>query len=73
MYDDQTNSWEWDTDSEETRFSEGTIWYSDKETQWGYSEWGYSYLGEGEYHPLEEKLSDTIQKLIGQLNNKENN
>jgi hypothetical protein len=63
MYDDQTNSWEWDIDSEEVRFINGTVYYPDKE------EWGYSYLGDGEYHPQDEKLSDTMGKLITQLNN----
>ncbi len=64
MYDDETQQWEHDVDSEETRFIYGTVYHPNKE------EWGYSYLGDGEFHPLEEGLIDNLTEAINNLNAK---
>jgi hypothetical protein len=65
MYDDETKQWEHDVDSEEIRFSEGTIYYANQDDVWG-----WAYLGDGDYHPLEEGLNDALGEAIRDLNTK---
>ena len=51
------NGWEIDSDSEETRFPDGTIYDSEQG-------WQFGYLGEGEYTGDEQELSDTLADIL---------
>jgi hypothetical protein len=65
VFDTKTNGWTLDTDCEELRFPEGTIW--NEETQ----VWESGYLGDGIYEPMEEKLSEAIVTALAVLNKEE--
>ena len=61
-YDSITKEWSSDYDKEEELFIDGTI--QDNVTK----QWSGGYLGDGEYHPLEEMLMDKISDAIDHLN-----
>jgi hypothetical protein len=61
-YDTETNAWYWDTDSEEARFVDGTIY--DKSTE----SWSSGYLGDGEYEPQENDLANILQTNLRAMN-----
>lgn len=54
--------WEWDTDSEETRFPDGTVWNSDSQ------EWAIGYAGEGEYVDNDDTIGEDLGSAIQLLN-----
>lgn len=57
----EEEGWTIDTDSEETRFPDGTIWNSES------GEWEYAYLGEGQFNgkelELTEQLTDKLKEI----------
>jgi hypothetical protein len=61
-YDSALDRWDLDTDNEDIRFSEGTIYDTDTD------EWLSEYLGEGKYHPLADQLSKQIVAALDYLN-----
>ena len=61
-YDSISKAWSSDYDKEEELFIDGTI--QDNATK----QWSGGYLGDGEYHPLEEMLMDKISDAIDHLN-----
>ena len=58
----KTGVWSWDTDVEEARFEEGTIYNLDTE------EWSSGYLGDGEYEPAEEGLVEQLKHALYVMN-----
>lgn len=62
MFDDVTNEWIHDTETEESVFNDGTVY--DTETEM----WQYSYQGDGVFIPNEEKLCAKVSLMIDQLN-----
>jgi hypothetical protein len=62
-YDTTTQEWEANGQAEEIHFPDGTIY--DPATD----QWHNSYLGDNEFMPNEERLSETITNVIEQLNN----
>ena len=62
MFDTKTNEWTIDSDCEELRFPDGTIWNEDKQL------WESGYLGDGIFEPMEEKLSEAITSALAVLN-----
>jgi hypothetical protein len=61
VYREETG-WEIDTDSEEARFPDGTIFNTET------NEWEYGYLGDGEYNKDEKAITWQLSKAIGQMN-----
>ena len=61
-FNEGTGKWQWDTDAEEARFDEGTIFNYDT------NEWSSGYLGDGEYEPAEENLIDQLTHAMGIMN-----
>lgn len=61
-FNEATGKWQWDTDAEEGRFDEGTIFNHDT------NEWSNGYLGDGEYEPAEENLIDQLTHAMGIMN-----
>lgn len=61
-FNEETGAWSWDTDTEEARFDEGTIFNYDT------NEWSSGYLGDGEYEPAEEELTDQLKHALGIMN-----
>ena len=62
MFDDVTNEWTHDTDTEEDIFDDGTA-YDTKEKQWI-----NPYIGDGVFIPNEEELCAKVSVIINQLN-----
>lgn len=56
------NGWEWDTDSEEARYDEGTVWNSETDT------WSSGYAGEGEYVDNDDTIGDTLSSALQLMN-----
>lgn len=56
------NGWEWDTDSEEMRFQDGTIWNSDTQ------EWSIGYAGDGEYVDNDDVIGENLGSAIQLMN-----
>lgn len=54
----ENEGWTIDTDSEETRFPDGTIW----DTEAG--EWQFAYLGNGQFNGKEEELAETLSNIL---------
>jgi hypothetical protein len=52
------NGWEWDVDTEVSRFDDGTIY--DTETQ----EWKPAHLGEGEYVDNDDEVSEQLSSML---------
>lgn len=61
-FNEETGKWQWNTDSEEAHFDEGTIYNSDTE------EWSSGYLGDGEYDPAEEGLVEQLKHALYVMN-----
>lgn len=61
-YNSATSKWEWDTEAEELHFHEGTVVHNET------NEWGYAYLGDGEYIDNEDELSSQLGNAIDLLN-----
>lgn len=62
VFDEATNSWDIDIDTEESIFPDGTIYNSENR------EWEYGYAGEGEFTGREEELSNGLQELLNEWN-----
>lgn len=62
MFDDVTNEWTHDTDTESTVFNDGTV-YNPREEMWQ-----YAYKGDGVFIPNEEELCAKVSVMINQLN-----
>ena len=61
-YDTETKTWFWDTDTEEARFDDGTIY----DTATG--KWSNGYLGDGDYEVEECELADILQTNLRAMN-----
>lgn len=61
-YDTETKTWYWDTDTEEARFDDGTIYDTVKD------KWSSGYLGDGEYEVEECELADILQTNLRAMN-----
>lgn len=64
-FDDVTGRWSQDTDSEEVRFPEGTIWEEEQD------EWFYPYIGDGEFYRQADEVDERFGKIIALLNEEE--
>jgi hypothetical protein len=62
VYDTKTEGWELDTDCEELRFPDGTIWNEESQS------WETGYLGNSIYEEKEEELAEAITKVLAILN-----
>jgi hypothetical protein len=63
-YNDETKEWSQDTDSEEVRFPEGTIWDE------RHNEWFYSYQGDGIFYRDADIYDEQLSRFIDDLNRK---
>jgi hypothetical protein len=61
-FDESTGKWTWDTDAEEARFEDGTIYNQDT------NEWSSGYLGNGEYEPAEDNLVEQLKHALWCIN-----
>ena len=61
-YDTETKTWFWDTDTEEARFDDGTIYDTVED------KWSNGYLGDGEYEVQECELADILQTNLRAMN-----
>ena len=61
-FNEESGEWKWDTDVEEARFEEGTIYNIDS------NEWSSGYLGDGEYEPAEEGLVEQLKHALYVMN-----
>lgn len=66
-FDDETGEWSHDSDSEEVRFVDGTIW--DEEAH----AWFVPYIGEGEFYRKADEVDEHLGKIIALLNEEEGN
>jgi hypothetical protein len=62
VFDTKTNEWTLDSDCEEVRFPNGTIW--NEETQ----VWESGYVGDGTYELMEEQLGEALNSALAVLN-----
>ena len=62
MFDDVTNEWIHDTETESTVFNDGTV-YNPREEMWQ-----YAYEGDGVFIFNEEELCAKVSVMINQLN-----
>lgn len=62
------NGWEWDTDSEAIRYSDGTVWNSES-NEWsnGYAGWNKD-MGEAEYVDDDDLIGEQLSKGLFMLN-----
>lgn len=63
-FDDETKEWSQDTDSEEARFPDGTIWDERKQ------EWLYSYQGDGIFYRDADIYDERLARFVDELNRK---
>ena len=61
-FDEATGAWKWDTDAEEARFEDGTIYTEATE------EWSNGYLGDSIYEPNEEILVEQLKRALWTMN-----
>ncbi len=61
-FDDTTGKWSQDTDSEEVRFPDGTIWDEAKQ------EWFYSYQGDGFFYRDADIYDEKLSRFVAELN-----
>jgi hypothetical protein len=61
-FDEKAGTWSWDTDVEEARFDNETIYNSDT------NEWSSGYLGDGEYDPAEDGLIEQLKHALYVMN-----
>lgn len=59
-YDTELNEWTMDPEMEANCFPEGCIWDGD--------EWHQPFLGDGEYYPNEEELSEFLSVQLMRMN-----
>jgi hypothetical protein len=50
--------WEWDTDSEASRYQEGTVWDTESKS------WSVGYLGEGEYLDDDDLVGEQLGAIL---------
>lgn len=62
MFDDETNEWNLDVDSEESAFPNGTIYNDEINT------WEYGYAGNGNFVGIEDILSTQLSRQIDKWN-----
>lgn len=60
--DTESGEWVIDTEQEELRFPDGTVYNEDT------NEWASEYLGDGEFLPHSAKLMKQLTGLLEQLN-----
>lgn len=56
--------WEFDFDTEEARFPNGTVWNG--------SEWEYPYEGEGIFNDNNDLVTEDLQAILSQANERVN-
>lgn len=61
-FDDVTKTWSQDTDSEEVRFPDGTIWDEKK------NDWEFSYQGDGQFYRNADTVDEQVTEFIEGLN-----
>jgi hypothetical protein len=61
-FDEITGAWKWDTDAEEARFVDGTIYNEST------GSWTSGYLGDGEYEPAEDGLIGQLKHALWTMN-----
>jgi hypothetical protein len=61
-FDEATGAWKWDTDAEEARFEDGTIYTE------ATKEWSNGYLGDSIYEPNEEILVEQLKRALWTMN-----
>lgn len=62
MFDDETKEWSHDTESEEVRFPDGTIWSNEDST------WFFPYQGDGEFYSNADEYDENLSRFIDTLN-----
>ena len=62
MFDEETNRWNIDIDTEEQVFNEGSIYNT--ETR----EWEYGYAGDGEFIGREEEITEALSNFLDKQN-----
>jgi hypothetical protein len=62
MFDSESKTWDWDTETENAKFPDGTIWDDSKK------EWYRGYLGDGGYDPLDERIAAYFPVVLDTLN-----
>lgn len=62
MFDEETNRWSIDIDTEERVFNEGSIYNT--ETR----EWEYGYAGDGNFIGKEQGLTEAISQFLDKQN-----
>ena len=62
MFDEETNRWDIDIDTEEQVFNEGSIYNT--ETR----EWEYGYAGDGEFIGREEEITEALSNFLDKQN-----
>lgn len=64
VFDEETNRWDIDIDTEESMFPNGTIYNAESR------EWEYGYAGDGEFTGREEELSNGLEELLNAWNSR---
>ena len=59
----KAEGWEIDTDTEEARFPDGTVWNG--------QEWEFAYEGEGVFNDNNDLVTEDLQAILSQANEKE--
>ena len=62
MFDEETNRWDIDIDTEESAFPNGTIYNTETK------EWEYGYAGEGKFVGREDEITQELSKLLDKCN-----
>jgi hypothetical protein len=63
MFDEETNRWDIDIDTEESAFPNGTIYNTETK------EWEYGYAGDDKFTGREEEILQRLSKLLDIGNN----
>ena len=59
----KANRWEIDTESEEARFPDGTVWNG--------QEWELPYIGEGVFNDNNDLVTDQLEAILSRANEEE--
>ena len=62
MFDEETNRWNIDIDTEERVFNEGSIYNTETH------EWEYGYAGDGEFIGREEEITEALSNFLDKQN-----
>jgi hypothetical protein len=62
MFDEETNRWSVDYDSEEHAFPNGTIYDTDTKT------WEFGYAGDGNFVGREQEVAEAISNMLDSHN-----